>query len=65
MRGVGGEKDAAIKKVIEEHNTLVVGLLETKHSTISKFKIKKWWGSSEFNWVHTTTLDGNGGPICT
>ena len=49
VRGIGGSgKDSAIKKLVSKVKPIVLGLVETKHSTVSDTKLRNWWGDNDY-----------------
>jgi len=64
IRGIGSEeKKIIVKKLIKEENIDLVGLVETKHSDISIWNIRKIWGDQKVDGVHSPAMSGSGGLL--
>ena len=64
IRGLGaGEKKSTVKRLIREENIELMGLVETKHSDISIWTIRKLWGNHNVDWVHSPAVNGSGGLL--
>jgi len=41
----------------------LIGLVETKHTEVSDWDMRKCWGHSGSNYMHVTTVQGSGGLL--
>lgn len=58
IRGLGkGPKLPHISKLVEEHKFLVLELLETKHSRLERYKVRRIWGNDVFSWADVPATD--------
>jgi len=64
IRGFGNEKKKSmIKGLIKEERLDLIGLVETKHSTINDWDMKQCWGLSRSDYMHVSTIQGSGGLL--
>ena len=66
IRGLGAdEKKWSVQRLIKNESIDVLGLVETKHSEISVWTMKKIWGNQRMEWIHHPAENGSGGLIMT
>lgn len=64
IRGLGkGEKVTTIKKLVVNNNISLMGLVETKHRRSIKSRLKKMWGSDDYDMCELVASNTYSGGI--
>lgn len=64
IRGVGkGEKTISLKQLVNKHKVNIMGLIETKHRHTMASRIRRFWGSDDFEFCESFASETHGGGI--
>lgn len=57
------EKLAAVRRLVNKHKPVIVGIQETKRSVVNSSVVRALWGSHPHNWIHIPSVGASGGVI--
>lgn len=64
-RGIRGcSKYRVVRKLLVENKINFSSFIETKHSSVSIEKIRKWWGHMDVEWCDVNIGESGEGLIC-
>lgn len=64
VRGVRGSGMAsAIRNLVLDRSPALMGLIETKHTSVDMQSIRAWWSKDNFSWEDILAYNGGGGLI--
>ena len=64
IRGIGkGERSMSIRKIVGEKKISFLGLVETKHKSTIRSRMKRMWGNDDFDTCEVLASETNGGGL--